>query len=324
MRNLNTTYRFIQGRFKEWMQIENYKPMTVKAYLEATDEFFKYLMEQNILSIQKAKQKHLTGFKNYLMVRPNKSSNDSGIANMTINGIIKGVNCLVRHINAVNDTYKLDMYEDYLPINTDEKIILTPDEVMQLYHATYEPYTFCSLEMGQRDRAMIAIFYACGLRLNEGRNVNIADIDFKNKKLHVRKGKLSKERYVPIPSQSLADIETYIQQSRDWFKYNNFNVNNPKRPQKKKTNPKDEDALFIGLRGERLMSYGARIEKLRTIGGIDKKINTHALRHSVATHLMLNGWELKKLSKFLGHASIDSTQIYLHIAEQIKNDNDGK
>ena len=316
----NQHYNFLQAKFTEWLKTENYKLMTTIAYPQATGEFFDYLNKQQVLHIHKATQEHLTSFKNHLQTRPNKKTLSGGIKNMTINGIIKGINCFVRHLNSTSEGFKLDMYEDYLPVTTTEKIILNPTEVMELYHATFEPYPFGSIEMGQRDRVMIAIFYGCGLRLNEGRNLNLSDIDFQNKQIHVREGKGSKERFVAIPNKHLADIQSYIQQGREWFKYHHYNSTCIHTPVQKQVPKVDEDALFLSIKGRRLLSFGQRLEFLSKHTTIQKKIGTHTLRHSLATHLLSSGWKLEQVSKLLGHASIDSTQIYVHLAEQLTHE----
>lgn len=315
-------FKFLLGKNEEWMKVEKYKPLTVEAYSQALQEFFYFVESQGILHIRKIEQKHLTMFKSHLQTRANWSTKNGGIRNITINSIIKGVNCFTKHVNQSGEGFTLDIYEDYLPVDTTEKIILTTDEVMSLYNATFEPYPNGNIEMGQRDRVMIAIFYGCGLRLNEGRNLDVSDIDFQNRKIHVRFGKGKKERYVPIPNKHFDDIFAYIQQGREWFRYHHYSTTVNKRPVKKDVSNSDEDALFLNERGGRLKSFQHRLDFLTEKTGVSKKVGTHCLRHSVATHLILNEWKLEQVSKLLGHASIDSTQIYTHIAEQLINYNE--
>ena len=313
----NTHYHFLEKRFKQWLELEGYQPLTVKSYGESLVSFFNFLESQHVFSIEKVEQKHFTSFKNYLLIRNHKRTNKSGIKSVTINGIIKGVNCFVRHLNKVSSTFSLDLYENYLPVDTKEKLVLSKDEIMKLYNATFDVYPMGSIEMGQRDRVMLGIFYGCGLRLNEGRNINVSDIDFVNKKILVRFGKGKKQRYVPIPNQHLFDIQTYIQQGRDWFKYHHATTAPRYRPKEKEISRGHEDALFLNIQGKRMKSFSQRLEFLRNRTGIDKRIGTHTLRHSVATHLLQSGWKLEDVSKLLGHASIDSTQIYTHLVEQL-------
>lgn len=322
MKNLeihSTHYRFLQEKYRDWMCINNYRPLTVNAYTQALQEFFHYLEQQGILHISGVRQQHLTRFKGRLLIRQNHKTKSGGIRNMTINGIIKGVNCFVKFFNESSEVNKLEVYEDYLPSDVTEKTILTQSEVMELYEATFEQYENGSIEIGQRDRVMIGVFYGCGLRLNEVRNLNISDIDFLNKKLLVRNGKGRKQRYVPIPNKHLADIQAYIQQGRDWFKYYHKSGMSNKRTVEKVITRMDEDALFLTIHGTRLKSFQQRLDFLKQRTSIDKHFGTHTLRHSLATHLLQNGWELEQIGKLLGHASIDSTQIYVHIVEKLNH-----
>jgi len=312
-------FRYMIGKNKDWLQVENYQPMTVKAYSQSLHEFFRYLETQGIKNIRLLEQIHYTRFKDYLKVRINNRTKDGGIANMTINAIIKGVNCFIKHLNLSSPGFTLDIYEKYLPVEVGEKQILTPDEVMALYNATFEPYAYASMEMGQRDRVMLGLFYGCGVRLNEGRNIDLSDIDFPNRRVLVRFGKGLKERYVPIASKNLDDIMTYIQQGREWFRYKHHSSTAHKYATEKPIRKGDENALFLSIHGCRMKSFQQRLDLLCQKAGIDKKVGTHTLRHSIATHLLLRGWELEQVSKFLGHASIDSTQIYTHIAAQYEN-----
>lgn len=315
---INTHYKFLLGKFKEWMRIENYQPETVDAYSEAFEEFCSYLQSNDVTKIQLVEQKHLTAFKNYLLVRKNRKTGAHGISNVTINGIIKGINCFTKHLNQTSESFRLDLYEDYLPTESTPKVILTTQEVMKMYNATFEQYSEGSLEMGQRDRVMLAIFYGCGLRLNEGRNLNVSDIDFEQRRVLVRYGKGKKERYVPIPNKHFEDIKDFVQQGREWFMYRHSSNLSSKRPTRKSASETDSDALFLSQRGVRMKSFQSRLNKLAQLTGIEKKVGTHLLRHSVATHLLIGGWKLEMISKFLGHSSIDSTQIYTQIVEQLK------
>jgi len=315
-------FKFLIGKYDEWMSLEKYQPMTVVAYSQALQEFFHFVESQGILHIRKVEQKHLTAFKSHLQTRKNMRTQSGGIQNMTINSIIKGVNCFAKHLNQNDEGFTLDIYEDYLPVDTPEKIILSTDEVMELYNATFEPYPYGSIEMGQRDRVMIGVFYGCGLRLNEGRNLNVSDIDFQNRKILVRFGKGKKERYVPIPNKHYDDIMTYIQQGREWFRYHHYSTTVNVRPVKKNVPKADEDALFLSIYGTRMKSFQQRLNFLTEKTGNDKKVGTHCLRHSVATHLLMKDWTLEQVSKLLGHASIDSTQIYTHIVEQLTSYNE--
>ena len=156
--------------------------------------------------------------------------------------------------------------------------------------------------LGIRDQAMLAVFYGCGLRLNEGASLEIKDILTERKILHVRKGKHYKERLVPMAEKSYQALKFYIDYAR------------PQLLQDKPT-----EAVFIDANRGRPMqkqSLYIRIKGLVKRAKIKKKIGTHSLRHSIATHLLKSGMKLERIQQFLGHSSLDSTQIYTHLKNE--------
>jgi site-specific recombinase XerD len=149
---------------------------------------------------------------------------------------------------------------------------------------------------------MLSVYYGCGLRLNEGASLELKDIISDKKLLLVRKGKHYKERYVPIAARNYEAIRLYVDYGR------------PQLLQEYKT-----AAVFIDANKGRPMqkqSLYVRIKQLVKRAGIKKKVGTHTLRHSIATHLLQSGMKLEKIQEFLGHSSLDSTQIYTHLANE--------
>jgi integrase/recombinase XerD len=134
------------------------------------------------------------------------------------------------------------------------------------------------------------------------------DILFDRQLVYVRAGKNYTERYVPANPKVLKDIQTYVQQARPTLLV---------KDQK-------ETALFISQRGERPdgQSLGLRLKGLQEKTENDvlqnKKIGLHTLRHSIATHLLMGGMKLERVAQFLGHKSIESTQIYTHLAHELQ------
>jgi site-specific recombinase XerD len=168
--------------------------------------------------------------------------------------------------------------------------------MQRLYEATADNL------LGIRDRAMLAVYYGCGLRLNEGIHLHTGDIIHDKKLLHVRKGKHYKERYVPIAEKNYEELKLYIDYARLQLL------------QQIKT-----EALFIDVNKGRAMhkqSLYLRIKRLVKIAKIKKKVGAHTLRHSIATHLLQSGMKLERIKDFLGHDHLDSTQIYTHLANE--------
>ena len=154
---------------------------------------------------------------------------------------------------------------------------------------------------GTMNRAILSVYYGLGLRRSEGVVLDINDILSSNGTVYIRKGKFNKDRYVPMTISVFHDIEMYISQIRPL--------------QVKDIKCSEEHALFISERGQRITG-NAIYERLQFIAknaGLKTPLSLHSLRHSIATHLLEAGMSLENISSFLGHKSLESTQIYTHL-----------
>jgi site-specific recombinase XerD len=174
------------------------------------------------------------------------------------------------------------------------KDIFTKAEIKALYEAIGID------TLGLRDRAMLAVYYGCGLRRSEGLNLDVKDVLLDRNLLYVRKGKNYTERYVPMTAAVKEDLKEYIECAR---------------PMLVKTST---HALFLSQNGTRVIGETMleRLHQLKEKAGIGKDAALHSLRHSIATHLLQSGMELEKIKQFLGHSSLESTQIYTHIMNE--------
>ena len=151
---------------------------------------------------------------------------------------------------------------------------------------------------GLRDRAVFELIYSCGLRVSELSGLDIGSVYAEEGLVRVF-GKGSKERLVPIGQRALSYLQAYLKDSRPLLARKD-----------KRTN-----ALFLNFRGERLSRKGIWRNLKITAGlvGIEKDFTVHTLRHSFATHLIQNGADLLAIQMLLGHASINTTEIYTHL-----------
>ncbi|SCX90025.1 integrase/recombinase XerD [Nonlabens sp. Hel1_33_55] len=170
---------------------------------------------------------------------------------------------------------------------------LSVDEIDKLINAINR-----STPHGERNRAILETLYACGLRVSELTALKISDLYFEEGVILVT-GKGDKQRYVPIGSSTVSIINDYIKLVRTHI------------PVK----PKHTDTLFLNRRGSgltRAMIFTI-IQDLKEIVGLKKKISPHTFRHSFATHLLENGADLRSIQAMLGHESITTTEIYVHV-----------
>jgi integrase/recombinase XerD len=150
---------------------------------------------------------------------------------------------------------------------------------------------------GLRDRAILELFYSCGLRKQELCNLKIHDIDFENKTLFVKEGKGKKDRYIPVGSRALFWVMEYINKSRLHLKQ------------------KETDYLFLNRFGDKIsVNLGTKIKEYMKQAGIKKTGSTILFRHSMATHMMDNNADLRYIQSILGHESMETTKIYTHVA----------
>ncbi|MGQ9620386.1 MAG: tyrosine-type recombinase/integrase [Bacteroidales bacterium] len=290
---MNPTYTRLTEGFKEWLHIIGYAPSTIDSLPRRTAELLEYVQTQGINSLSQVQSQHIRAYYELLKI---KKSSQTGklLRNSTLNGIIRAWRLFAHYLEETDQgTLNVD-----IPYEIDESVereILTTSEIIALYNAADETI------LGLRDRAILSVYYGCGLRSNEGLNLNLSDVMVEKGLLYVRKGKGYKERYVPFTESLKTDFRLYLQECR---------------PKLVKDRP--EEAFLVNNQGKRIGSstQTKRLKELLKQTNITKPIGLHNLRHSIATHLLKSGMQIEDIAKFLGHAYISSTQIYTHIAHE--------
>jgi integrase/recombinase XerD len=291
MRNLEFTR--LTASFKEWLSIVGYSNDSVASQPRVIEKYFAFMANNKINSLDKIKP---INTQNWFETEKQRKSKQTGelLKNSTLNGIIRSLKLFSQFLD---ETSQGALFIDlpYEPKEIPEREILTLDEIKALYNAADETI------LGLRDRAMLSIYYGCGLRSKEGQFLELKDIILDRKLVHVRKGKQYKERYVRFVQNQMTDFKLYLQECRpelitaqteNWFLLNN------------KGNQTNSSFLL------------KRIKELAKQAEIQKEIGLHTLRHSIATHLLQSGMKIESISQFLGHKNLDSTQRYTHIAHE--------
>jgi integrase/recombinase XerD len=151
-----------------------------------------------------------------------------------------------------------------------------------------------------RDRALLELMYACGLRASEAIGLELGDVDFEERVLRAR-GKGSKERIVPIGQAALRALRIYLERGRPGLVKNGL-----------------EAHLFVNFRGGKLTRQGLYkiVRRHAASAGLADRMSPHTLRHTFATHLLAGGCDLRSVQEMLGHADVSTTQLYTHLSSE--------
>lgn len=285
-------YINLESRFKDWLRLLNFEPSTVKYAPVKAREFFEWLEQQQISEISAITKQVVFRYFEYLKTRQNKK-NGAKLSKNYLRTHLTALRKLARYLRETGqESFEVDIQ---LPGNAyNIKNIFSREEIKALYNT-------CTPDaMGMRNRAILAVYYGCGLRRNEGANLDTDDILFDRNLVYVRKGKNYKERYVPMSAGVREDLQNYITYARSILI------------------KEHTKALFLSQYGTRLQGYSmaSLLQRLKEKAELDKEAGLHALRHSIATHLLESGMELQQIKRFLGHSSLESTQIYTHILNE--------
>jgi integrase/recombinase XerD len=306
----NASFRYLEQSFKEWLDVMGYAPTSVYYMPLHVRELLHHLEGKGMKHIKELDNKSIQQYYNKLKERSNQRR-EGGLSNNHLN---KHIQALRKFIDYLRQVGRLEI--PALILKNEEAdpksiAVLTEEEIQLLFkitHKTPEAKYNIPAErveaMQSRERALLAIFYGCGMRRNEGVCLNVGDINFDRALVHVRKGKNYKERFVPVSKASLKHLQDYVYDHR------------PELLHGSKT-----EALFLSYYGKRMggQSLLLRLKYLQqqteNLDLIEKEIGLHTLRHSIATHLLQAGMKLEYIARFLGHSSLESTQIYTHLAE---------
>lgn len=274
-------------RYGEWLRDEKRaSDNTLSSYLRDIRQFSVWLGEQG-LSLSQAAQNDIRDYANYLKIH---GKSEATIVRST-SSLKSFYNFLLtEHVIAVNPA------KGFSPAKVKRKLpeILTGKEV-DLFLEQPNPAEV----KGCRDKAMLELLYATGIRVSELISLDVQDVNLSL--CFLRCQSRGRERMIPLYKGAVKILATYINDVRPQLL---------ERP--------DETALFVNLSGERMSRQGfwKIVKHYQEKAGIKKDITPHTLRHSFAAHLLENGADLKSIQEMLGHSDISSTQIYAQLLNQ--------
>ena len=285
------------NKYINYLEVEKgASPYTVRNYINdlignykrgAEKGFFQYLKLKRISSVEEVDKHVLRDYISWLMEQ----------------GVVKS--SIARKLSAIRSFYRYLMREGTIEINPLEKAsspkldrrlpsFLSVEETVRLLEAPD-----LSTPQGQRDRALLELLYASGLRVSELVSLDLEQMNLSTNEIRVW-GKGSKERMVLMGEPAAQVLSLYLKQGR------------PELLGEKKSH-----AVFINRYGGRLLSRTIQkiLEKYTSVANIDKRVHPHVLRHTFATHLLDGGADLRVVQELLGHAQLTSTQIYTHVSQ---------
>jgi len=275
------------NRYINYLEAErNASPYTVRNYKNDLLDFFQFIKDRGVGSLKEVDRHVLRDYLSHLMEQ----------------NFAKG--SIARKLSAIRSFYRYLMREEMIstsPAATtsspklDKRLpsFLTTDEITRLLETPD-----LSSPTGQRDRALLELLYASGLRVSELVKLNLERVNLDTREIRVW-GKGSKERMVLMGEPAARALTAYLNQGR------------PKLSGGKRT-----DALFLNRYGGRLTERRVqRVLEKYAKAGVGKRVHPHMLRHTFATHLLNGGADLRVVQELLGHASLSSTQIYTHVSK---------
>lgn len=259
---------------------------TLQSYRRDIEQYFNYLNEINLQNISSSNKTTIIAYLLYLQKK--------GRATSTISRNLASIRSFYQYISR-NKLIDHDPTAELESPKVEKKLpqILSPEEVELLLD---QPQ--CVDLKGYRDKAMLELLYATGIRVSELIQLNMDDLSLENAYIKCSKG--ARERMIPIGSIAIKALKEYIGKSRPMLIQSN-----------------EETALFVNINGGRLTRQGfwKIIKQYKNQAKINKDITPHTLRHSFAAHLLENGADLRSIQEMLGHSDISSTQIYAQIAK---------
>ena len=282
---------------------------------QALDSYLRFILTEkglskNTISSYKRDITNFISWLNYRKIPLNKSSNDDAelfiksLAKQdqtaaSINRKISSLKGFFNHLLSIN-FIGINPFADVLLQSRQKNIpkSISEEDVVKLLDSPNQ-----NSFIGKRDKAMLELLYATGMRISELINIEYANFDFERCVVKVR-GKGSKERLIPYGPEAAKALSDYLAFRRE----NHLKLNSR--------------SLFINSSGKKItrQAFWHRLKKYLMEIGLTEKISPHTLRHGFATHLLNHGADLRSVQMLLGHSGISTTHIYTHIAKSRLSD----
>jgi integrase/recombinase XerD len=281
-------------RFLAYERVRHYSPRTIEAHTKMLRRFRLFCQELGLTQARQVTRAVILNYQSYLYHHRKKDGEAMTVATQKHwLGVVKKLfSYLTREGLALyNPASDLELPRDEYRL---PKAVLSHSEVEAVMNVPD-----IETPLGLRDRAVMEVLYSTGMRREELCNLNKGHIDFERGVVRIDQGKGRKDRYVPIGHRALLWLEKYLVEARAAF-----------------CPSINELALFVGTTGQRMTTnrLSAKVHALIEKADIGKHGSCHLFRHAFATQLLENGCDLRHIQAMMGHASIESTEIYTHVS----------
>lgn len=265
---------------------------TMDAYERDIQDFITFLESQAVASFDQVDRIVVM---NYIADLRMRGGRQGAMKNTTVARHLSSLRSFYHYLN----TYDSVIHNPFLYVKSPKRAKRIPEF---LFYDEMDAFLSSIDEQdaaGIRNRAMFEIMYACGLRVSEVVNLKLSDIDFQDQILHIL-GKGDKQRLVPFYDLAKAKLIAYIEAVRRLWMHQ-----------------ETHDFVFINQRGMQLTTRGVQylMEKQAALSNLHIHVHPHMFRHTFATHLLDNGADLRVVQELLGHSSLSTTQIYVHVTQ---------
>lgn len=276
-------------QFITYIQLEkNYSALTSEAYQQDLQEFFSFLKQEQVTTLEEVEYVHARLFVTQLY--------NEEKARATISRKISSIRSFFRFLNREFQLNDASFQSLYHPKKGSRLPRFFYEEELKMLFEANEGET----PKEKRELAILELLYATGIRVSELTSIQLKDVDFSLSILRVM-GKGRKERYVPFGQFAHEALQLYVTDARPIL-----------------MKKQQHDSLFVNMRGEPLTARGVRyiLNEMVKKTELTTTIYPHMIRHTFATHLLNQGADLRTVQELLGHASLSSTQVYTHVTKE--------
>lgn len=287
---MNQFDKYVQEYLDVLKYQKNYSALTIDGYKREIEHFIVYLNTENICDFKDVRYPFLRGYLTQL--------HSENLSPKSINHKMSSLRGFYRYLQTqeyIDDNPFLLIDSLKQPLRNPDFLYI--DEMIDLLDSI-DTQTL----LGRRNKAMLELMYASGLRCSEVVELTLAQIDFERQLLFIH-GKGKKDRYVPFHDYAMDWLKTYIEEDR---------------PELMAVKHLEHQYVFVNKNGAKMTNRGIEdiVNRVTQKYDATKKVHPHTFRHSFATHLLEQGVDIRVVQELLGHSNLSTTQIYTHVTNQ--------